>query len=467
MSAASAAALPSAREWRVWVRRARRDHHARSLGDVLTDVYMLLWLFLVYGGALVASVHRHLQHPSGTPFAGPEPFWVGVSVLLVGSGLVWQALRAVGPLMATPAEQAWGISTPVSRRAWLSPRFVALVLSTSVGLALVAAAVSVLGLHHNEPGWAALAAGAYGAAGIASLVSAQTPGGWRWPRLAGGVLIGVGVLVAGTVVTAHYLGHPFPTPGIALAPALALTGVPLCILALAFAWRSLPRVDMAALSAGAEVATATMSATVWLDPSLLSGVLEVRRWRHVGTVRSRPFHGGPWRRTWVLLQAELRRQLRRPGAMAVWGGLALALYALTMVAPSAVGVGRLLLGYVAAGRLMSGLRTLSSSPGLRRALGGSGREQRIAHLVVPALGMVLWWAATAPAGGVQLDVLELLLIAGVVGAAFRAATRPPMSYGGFVLETPFGLIPMELVLQLARGPDLLGGVIVLRLLFGR
>jgi hypothetical protein len=116
---------------------------------------------------------------------------------------------------------------------------------------------------------------------------------------------------------------------------------------------------------------------------------------------------------------------------------------------------------------MSGLRTLSASPGLRRALGGSQREQRVAHLVVPALGMALWWAATAPAGGVHLDVLELLVVAGVVGAAFRSATRPPMSYGGAVLETPFGLFPMELVMQLARGPDLLGGVIVLRLLFGR
>jgi hypothetical protein len=467
VSVASAAALPSAREWRSWVRHARRAHHARSLGDVLTDAYMLLWLLLVYGGALVASVRRHLQHPSGTPFAGPEPFWVGVSVLLVGCGLAWQALRAVGPLMATPAEQAFGISTPVARRAWLAPRFVALVLSTTVGLALATAAVSILGLSHNQPAWAALAAGAYGAAGIASLVSTQAPGGWRWPRPAGGLLIVAGSLVASAVVTAHYAGHPFPTPGFALAPALALSGVPLAIVALASTWRALPRVDLAALSAGAAVATATVSATVWLDPSLLSGVLEVRRWRHVGTVRSRPFHGGPWRRPWVLLQAELRRQLRRPGALAVWAGSALALYALTLVAPSAVGVGRLLLGYVAAGRLMSGLRTLSASPGLRRALGGSQREQRVAHLVVPALGMALWWAATAPAGGVHLDVLELLVVAGVVGAAFRSATRPPMSYGGAVLETPFGLFPMELVMQLARGPDLLGGVIVLRLLFGR
>jgi hypothetical protein len=467
VSVASAATLPTARAWRVWVRRARRQHHARSLGDVLTDAYMLLWLFLVYGGALVASVRRHLAHPSGTTFAGPEPFWLGVSVLLVGSGLAWQALRAVGPLMATPAEQAWGISTPVGRRPWLFPRFLALVLSIGVGLALVAAAVSILGLHHNEPGWAALAAGAYGTAGMASLVSAQTAGGWRWPRLAGGLLVGAGALVAVGVVTAHYTGRPFPAPGVSVAPALAVIGVPLAILALALAWRALPRMDMAALSAGAELATATLSATVWLDPSLLSGVLEVRRWRRVGTVRSRPFHGGPWRRTWVLLQAELRRQRRRPGSLAVWAGLALALYALTTVAPSAVGVGRLLLGYVAAGRLMSGLRALSASPGLRRAVGGSTREQHVAHLVVPALGMALWWTLTAPAGGVHLDLLEALLIAGVVGAAFRAATRPPMSYGGAVFETPFGLFPMELVLQLARGPDLLGGVILLRMLFGR
>ena len=32
-----------------------------------------------------------------------------------------------------------------------------------------------------------------------------------------------------------------------------------------------------------------------------------------------------------------------------------------------------------------------------------------------------------------------VFVIGVVAAMYRAATRPPMSYGGAVLETPFGL----------------------------
>ncbi|NJD20695.1 MAG: hypothetical protein FIA95_15600 [Gemmatimonadetes bacterium] len=238
--------------------------------------------------------------------------------------------------------------------------------------------------------------------------------------------------------------------------------------------RSLPRLALASLEAGAHLASAVLSATVWLDPSLLAHVLEARRWRSVGTVRSRPFLAGPFARTWALLQAEWRRQLRRPGALAVWVGLAVAAHAVALAAPSSFGVARILLGYLATGRLMSGLRTLSASPGLQRALGGSGKEQRLAHLVVPAVGAALWWAATAAAATVAAapaaavpapaGALDVLLVAGIVGAAYRASTRPQMSYGGAVVETPLGLFPMELMLQLGRGLDLLGATVVVEVL---
>jgi hypothetical protein len=54
-----------------------------------------------------------------------------------------------------------------------------------------------------------------------------------------------------------------------------------------------------------------------------------------------------------------------------------------------------------------------------------------------------------------------------MAAAYRAATRPPMTYGAPASETPLGAFPTELVLQLARGWDLLGVMIVLRLVLGR
>ncbi|MEJ2679636.1 MAG: DUF6297 family protein [Gemmatimonadota bacterium] len=461
------AEAPRARQWRARLRRARRKHHDRSLGDTLTDLYMLLWLVLVYGGALFTTVRQHLTASSAAAIS-PEHAWIGVAVLLAGAGLMWQGMRTLGPLLATQAEQAWGISTPIDRRGWLVPRFAALVLAGSVTGIVAAGAVALLGLRGDGLGLAALGGAAYGLAATGFAVAAQgAPGRRRWPTQVGGLLLAAGALAATFVVAMHYGGRPLPPPAASLGPAAVAAGLPLAVVAAIIAVRTLSRLDRVALGTGAEVASAAVSASVWLDPSLLSRVLEIRRWRRIGRVRSRRlltlFPG----RAGALLQAELRRLLRRPASLLVWGALALAQYAVAVVAPPVAGVARVIGAYLAAGRLTGGLRAVSGSAGLRRAIGGEDLQVRLFHLVVPAVGAVLWWLLTWPAGGRHLGNAEIFLVAGVVGAVYRSATRKPMSYGGAVLETPFGLFPMEMLLQMARGPDLLGVVIVLQVVLAR
>lgn len=464
---ATTVAAPRARQWRARLRRARRKHHDRSLGDTLTDLYMLLWLVLVYGGALFTTVRQHLQAPAGEAVSAQHA-WIGVAVLLAGAGLVWQGLRTLGPLLATPAEQTWGVSTPIDRRGWLVPRFLALVLAGTVAGVVAAGAVSLLGLRGNGLGLAALGGAAYGIAATGFGVVAQgAHPRRRWPRSVGGLLLAAGALATAYVVVTHYGGGHLSPPAGGTGPAAVAMGLPLGVVALAIAVRSLPRLDRVSLGTGAEVASAAASATVWLDPSLLSRVLEVRRWRRIGRVRSRRFLRLFPGRTGVLLQAELRRPARRPGSLLVCGALALAQYAVAVVAPPVAGVARVIGAYLAAGRLTGGLRTVSQSAGLRRAIGGEDLQVRLLHLVVPALGVVLWWLATWPAGGTHVGNGEIFLVAGVVAAAYRSATRKPMSYGAAVLETPFGLFPMEMFIQMARGPDLLGAVIVLQIILAR
>jgi hypothetical protein len=70
----------------------------------------------------------------------------------------------------------------------------------------------------------------------------------------------------------------------------------------------------------------------------------------------------------------------------------------------------------------------------------------------------------APAYGA---VPAALLPVGILAAGYRAATRPPMSYGGAAVDTPFGLIPVDLIRQLTRGPDALGLVLLAQLLVSR
>jgi hypothetical protein len=37
-----------------------------------------------------------------------------------------------------------------------------------------------------------------------------------------------------------------------------------------------------------------------------------------------------------------------------------------------------------------------------------------------------------------------------------------MDYGGTAIETPFGLIPVDLIKQITRGPDVLAALIIVQ-----
>jgi hypothetical protein len=457
---ALATPIPTAGQWRAHLRIARRVHRRRPLGEILNDLYILLWLFGVYGGVLVAAVRRHLATTSTV--LPPDTQWIAIGTLFCAAGLVWHGLRLFGPVLASPAEQSWGVSTPVDRRTWLAPRTALLLIATALagGVALLATAVL---LRSDRVAWSLVAGVAGGVALAGGAVAAQCRPASRWPRLPTPALGGLGASIAAVVVLLHGTGRMPPITVRPAAPWLAVGLLAIAGVAAVAAVRSLGRLDRAAIGEGAQMASATASAAVALDPSLLTGVLEVRRWRRMGRVRSRPFRPR-FGRVGVLLQAELRRQARRPGALLAWAALALAQHALALVAPTAAPYTRVVLAYIATVRLTSGLRTLARTPGLRRAIGGDERLLRGVHVVVPAVGAALWWLSTVGAGdGARLRLDAALLIT-VVAAAYRAATRPPMSYDGVAVETPFGMIPHDLIMQIVRGPDLLGAAILLRML---
>ncbi len=465
MNAAPVGRAPRTREWRRRFRRARRRHHDRSLGDVLTDLYMLLWLVLVYGLPLGSAVRKHAS--LSLPGPSSEALWITVGIFLAGAGVASRGFGALGPLLASPAEQSWAVSTPLDRRGWLLPRLTFLLLAVGGAFAVAAAAAS-LAMHAGGLGWTTLGAGAMGVALAGGSVVGQgtkkEEGRAQW---ASSILTGAGVLAVAAVVMAHRQGWALPSRTLPSSFTLSMVGVPLAGLAAAGSVRALPGIDLAALSAGAQLAAATVTATLGMDPSALFGMLEIRHWQRVGRVSSRPFRFGRLGRTWVLLEAEVRRQLRRPAVLGTWLGLAVAQYAVAILVPSMAGVAKLILAYVVANRFAAGLRFLSRSPGLRRSLGGDEIGMRITHMVIPTLGAALWWLATGPIIGTAFARVDLILVLGVAGASYRAATKPPLNYGGVVMETPFGLFPLELVTQMARGPDLLGFLIVLQWIVAR
>ena len=192
--------------------------------------------------------------------------------------------------------------------------------------------------------------------------------------------------------------------------------------------------------------------------------MESRRWRRIGRVRSRRFRPGPgW---WALLQADVRRLRRHPSAVLIWAALIGVQYAAALALPGLAGATQVVFAYLAANRLTGGLRSVSRSPGLRRALGGSDNLLRGIHVVVPAVGAGVWWLLTLPTVDPGPAWLAPTLALGVVAAAFRAGTRPPIDYGGATVNTPFGMIPVDLMRQGSRGPALLAVLVLVQLFLG-
>lgn len=456
--------IPKVSDLRLQLRRARRAHSDRTLGELLTDVYLVAFLAVLYGGSSVVSIKRHLAQPQGTP-VGTESTraWLLLILLVVSTAFAWRGLRMVGPLITTPAAQAWVVSTPVDRAAWLRTPLVWLMVFAAIGGAIVAELAAWAGLSSSFSLAALTGAGlGMALAGVAVVVQAR-PGMVHKPRhgpRASDVVLVVSVLaaVAAVVSGASDLVLPHPVlPAYVAAPLAVIAAV----VAIRAAARSLFRIDRTTLAGGAQLAGAAMTAAVMLDPSLLSELVAARRWRHARRVHSR--HWLPGGLPWVMFQADLRRQWRRRADLFVWAALILTPYAISVFSPAAVGSARIIAGYIAIDRLAGGLRLVARSPALRRSFGGTDGALKGIHVAVPAIGLLVWWTATIPAGGVpHLPLITAILVAGILGAVYRTATRKPLTYdgGGGTADSPFGPIPVKLLFQVLRGPDLVAVLVL-------
>jgi hypothetical protein len=451
-------AAPSARHVRRWLRRARLAHSDRTLGELLGDVYMFALLAALYGGSSVVSIRRHLAEPLGVPAGQEARAWLVLALLVLAVAVAWRALRTLGPLLTTPAAQFWCVATPVDRSDWLRRPLRWLTLATALAGAGLAVLAAWAGLATGTGyAWAAAAGVGFGTAvGGLAVVAQSDRDGARGRSL---ILVGGVVLVAAALV----LGSRWPelAPPRVPVTVVAVAGLALAGRSLARARRSLSGVDRTTLAGGAQIAGAAMSAAIMLDPTFISEIIAVRRWRAVGRVHGRRWR--PARRTWVLLQADLRRQWRRRPDVFAYAALALAPYCVAAFAPGAVASARIVAAYLAVDRLAGGLRAVSRSPALRRSLGGSDRALRWIHLAVPAVGLAVWWTATLPAGAVHGPIAGAVLTAGVLAAVYRTATRKPILYDGGLAHTPMGPIPVTLLRQVLRGPDLVALLVLVGL----
>jgi hypothetical protein len=207
--------------------------------------------------------------------------------------------------------------------------------------------------------------------------------------------------------------------------------------------RRLRRSDLAAGGALAGVARVSVS---WFDLALLGAILAERRARALGRVKSARLRGPRYA---ALVWTESSR-LRGP-RLAALGEPAFA--------PTA----HVVAAFLATDRLAAGLRFVCRSPAMRRMLGLPDRTLRLAHLVFPAAGAVLWCAVTT-AFTPDVSVLNGIVSAvGAVAVVYRIATRPPVDHGAAIVDFGvFGPTPLGLIVQLSRGPALLSVLAVVQ-----
>ncbi|MCD2115032.1 hypothetical protein LQ384_28565 [Rhodococcus rhodochrous] len=122
--------------------------------------------------------------------------------------------------------------------------------------------------------------------------------------------------------------------------------------------------------------------------------------------------------------------------------------------PSAVAVLYLAAVVVVAMIFSAGLRDVLRDRDFGAVLGVDDRRIRWPLTVVPGVAAVLAAISMTLLTGGTVTTLAIGLVGGCAGAC-RVRTRPSISYDGLILETAVGQIPVDLLRQWLRGPDVL------------
>lgn len=376
--------------------------------------------------------------------------WTALWLSVLAAVVLLKVLLAFGPVFAGRDRMFWVLSSPVDRAALLLPRFLALLgLGAVLGAIWPAAVFGVVGAA-SPPGPLLFAGSA--AAGVAITAGAVVLQRMRSPQSWLSVLAGASAVAL------------FLRPGEFAAPDPVWL-VPVAVLLVVAAAVSLRRLNRADQAGGAHLAAAVRVSVSWLDLALLGAILAERRARLLGRVRSARLRGS---RLTVLVWTDVLRARRAPNALLVWAGL-LPLPALVALGGEVdwVPAVHLIAAFVAADRLAAGLKAVCRSAAIRRTLGVPDRLLRMAHLVVPAGGAVVWCAITASFTPHVSWLTAAVSAVGAVLVVYRIATRPPLDHG--VAAIDFGVlgpVPLGLVVQLGRGPVLLYLLCVVQVILG-
>lgn len=485
------------------LRELRRGQGRKQAANAAYWAYLAVFIFLVYGGSLVAAAVRALRHPPAATAQTPHvlhavPAGLAALLLVLLIVLLRDALWRGPVTLARPAVD-WLLGTPVDRGALLRPRFrrsaaLSIVAGAAVGI-VPAAALVEFGLGGHGAGgvlhltgvsmlsMALLFGVATGAAGLIE----RYPASSSWLRRATPVAAAVAAAFAGLAAWAAVGRPPAVLSSIVLwsgpwgwaaqgvvavaggsAPlwpvATAVLGV-LALAALARAQYAAAGVPGAALRSRAATLGAMSAAVLSIDTRGIAVAYSGAS----GPPRRARFRLRPPRsRDLVVVWRDLLAMLRSPSRLG--GAAALAVLAVGLIAVARHGSGQvslvpvacgLALGYLAAAWLCEGARLDADDTRRSVHLPFSFRSLAWRHGVAPCLVLAVVAGAPAIALCVAVGDLRLLLVLAVtvpvlVGGAlvnvFRGQSPPDLFSG---VDTPVGnTAAVRIIFWYAWGPIL-------------
>ena len=436
---------------RRWIRRTQASHRER--GERLGNFYFAVLFVLIVGGMLFDRL-RAIFWPVEPTFSA----LAGASLTAVVTGLLFLAMRRLGPLAIGRPAASWLLTSPVSRRQLLLPslRLTALAALLAGGLG----GVLVLGHAGPRPVPGVLfALAALGGVAVLLVALGAQSGRW-WGVVADQVaylLVAAGL--AGLVVDSLWAA-PGPLGGWPhIAVLVPLTGVAAVVVVAFF----LLRVREIGLTPNHEILEASQTAGTLADsafgvePSFVVDMIERRYW-----ARRRLRSSALWGRLPVLAAQDLRLALRRPRRL-LWLLGATTLPALLTHAPAwLLAVGVLAGGFVAAGTSTANVRSDAANAFMLRMLGMSSRQAVFQRLLVPGVLAALWsliaLALLQVLGALPPGPWWLLgLTLGPVGAvaAVRRARVGFVNNALLPLDTPMGTVSTGPALASLAGFDAL------------
>ncbi|ROZ64578.1 hypothetical protein EDL96_01560 [Kocuria soli] len=451
---------------------------------VYTQVFSAIVAVAAVGSVLHFSGSAYPQwRMLATPFAvdtgmSPWPTFV-LLVVTIGSVAVW-VLRGVGPVSAAQADLVWGFQLPVDRRPFLERSLRRAVFRASLVSFLAACTCGAAGWAVSGNPAAALVPASLVAplgpltVGLSVMSQTRDRSSQRWAGALHKVPAFVAFLVFATAVIRlmqQVLWHGDATAGGTLEKSVSGTHFlnpdlwmgATAVLTLAASWwllrtasAHLSALSWQSLSEGAGKATMSGVAVRSLDVQDLYRSMTPHARSDARPSRLLPRRPvAPWA---ALARAEAVGWLRLPGIPLLWS--ATCSLAVVLVATPGLSTGLsvaltlLVLGLIAGDLVAACTRVSALNPDAEAVLPVGRMQADVARTLVPCLLMAAWGAAAVGACGLMtgapaVAVMGLFAGWGVGASAVAGARRPPIDWGGAMVMTDTGPVPVGVMGQIA------------------